>query len=142
MRRVAKCCRSWSESTAMTLRTARVGIRFLDVIKGTYRDQTYSFAVPYISQALVLFYNKQYVTAEQAKTWEGLREAAKAAGSNVKACTFLGKDNFNFSWSILARQMPGNTSTLKLYDDKKAENCYFQGDDMIAVTKWTQSVIK
>ena len=38
--------------------------------------------------------------------------------------------------------MPNNTTTLKLYEDKKAENCYFQGDDMIAITKWTQDYFK
>lgn len=119
---------------------------FVDVISQTREltsgTKTFMFAVPYVTQSLFLYYNTAVVSEEQAQTWEGLRDAAKAAGSNVKACTFLGKDNFNFSWSILARQMPGNTSTLKLYDDKKAENCYFQGDDMIAVTKWVQSYFK
>ena len=114
---------------------------FKEVIKKEMYNRNYTFAVPYIGQALVLYYNKAVVSEEQAKTFEGLAEAAKKASTvdnKVKACTFLGNDGFNFSWSILARQMPGNTSTLKLYEDKKAENCYFQGDDMVAVTKWAQ----
>lgn len=114
---------------------------FKDVIKKEMHGNNYTFAVPYIGQALVLYYNKAVVSEEQAKTWEGLAEAAKNASSTgnvVKACTFQGKDNYNFSWSILARQMPSNTTTLKLYENKNAENCYFQGDDMVAVTKWAQ----
>ena len=114
---------------------------FKDEIKKVRHDNNFTFAVPYIGQALVLYYNKAVVSEEQAKTWEGLAEAAKNAssiGNIVKACTFQGKDNYNFSWSILARQMPSNTTTLKLYENKNAENCYFQGDDMVAVTKWAQ----
>ena len=119
---------------------------FVDVISQTRETtagtKTYMFAVPYVTQSLFLYYNKAVVTETQAQTWEGLRDAAKAAGEKVRAATFLGKDNFNFSWSILARQMPGNTSTLKLYEGKSADGCYFQGDDMVAVTKWAQSFFK
>lgn len=115
---------------------------FKDVIKKEMYGNNYTFAVPYIGQSLILYYNKSVVSEDQAKTFEGLAEAAKNASTAtnvVKACTFQGKDNFNFSWSILARQMPENKTTLKLYEDKKAENCYFQGDDMVAVTKWAQN---
>lgn len=119
---------------------------FVDVITQTRQmssgEKSYMFAVPYITQSLFLYYNTAVVSEEQAKTWEGLRDAAKAAGDNVKACTLTGTDNYNFSWSILARQMPGNTSTLKLYENKSAENCYFQGNDMIAVTTWMQDYLK
>ena len=115
---------------------------FLDVIKGTYREQTYTFAVPYISQALVLFYNKEYVTAEQAKTWEGLAEAAGAAstslGKVVQAGSFLGTDGYNFSWPVLARKVSDNSTTVKIYEGGEQENCYFQGDDTVSIMKWTQ----
>ena len=115
---------------------------FLDVIKGTYREQTYTFAVPYISQALVLFYNKEYVTAEQAKTWEGLAEAAAAAstslGKVVQAGSFLGTDGYNFSWPVLARKVSDNSTSVKIYEGGEQENCYFQGDDTVSIMKWTQ----
>lgn len=114
---------------------------FKSVIKSTVQGQEFTFAVPYISQALVLYYNTAVASAEQAKTWEGLREAAKAAstdGNTVSAGTVVGTDGYNFSWSLLARQMPGNTTTLKLYENGQMSNCYAQGDDTIAVSKWTQ----
>ena len=115
---------------------------FLDVIKGTYREQTYTFAVPYISQALVLFYNKEYVTAEQAQTWEGLAAAAEAAsaslGKVVQAGSFLGTDGYNFSWPVLARKVSDNSTTVKIYEGGEQENCYFQGDDTVSIMKWTQ----
>lgn len=119
---------------------------FLDVIKGTYRDTQYTFAVPYISQALVLFYNKEYVTAEQAKTWEGLRDAAEAAsaslGKVVQAGSFLGTDGYNFSWPVLSRKVSDNSTTVKIYEGGQQENCYFQGDDTVSVMKWTQDFFK
>ena len=115
---------------------------FLDVIKGTYREQTYTFAVPYISQALVLFYNKEYVTAEQAQTWEGLAAAAEAAsaslGKVVQAGSFLGTDGYNFSWPVLARKVSDNSTSVKIYEGGEQENCYFQGDDTVSIMKWTQ----
>lgn len=119
---------------------------FLDVIKGTYREQQYTFAIPYISQALVLFYNKQYVTAEQAKSWEGLKEAAEAAsasvGKVVQAGSFLGTDGYNFSWPVLARKASDNSTTVKIYEGGEQQNCYFQGDDTVSVMKWTQDFFK
>ena len=125
---------------------------FVEVITKTMTTSAgpkdYMFAVPYITQSLILYYNTDFVTPEQAKTWEGLAEAANKISDTtkkVKACTLVGEDGYNFSWSILARQLNEDgtsSSTLKLYDDKKAENCYFQGDDMVAVTKWTQDYFK
>ena len=122
---------------------------FVNVITKTMQTtagaKDYMFAAPYITQSLVLFYNKDLVTSEQAKTWEGLVEAATKAGKDTKAGAVIGEDGFNFSWSILARQLNEdgtNSSSLQLYKDKKAENCYFQGDDMIAVTKYTQDLYK
>ena len=113
---------------------------FKSVIKSTVQGQEFTFAVPYISQALVLYYNTAVVSEEQAKTWEGLREAAKAAsqpGHTVTAGTLVGTDGYNFSWSLLARKVSDNSTTLKLYENGVMSNCYAQGDDTIAVTKWT-----
>ena len=122
---------------------------FVEVVTKTMQTATgakdYMFAAPYITQSLVLFYNTDLVTAEEAQTWEGLVAAATRAGGTTKAGAVIGEDGYNFSWSILARKLNTdgtNSSTLKLYEDKKAENCYFQGDDMIAVTKYTQDLYK
>ncbi|MBO4422735.1 MAG: extracellular solute-binding protein, partial [Clostridia bacterium] len=56
---------------------------FQNVIYSTLNGQKYLYGVPYISQALFLYYNKALVTDEQAKTFEGLREAAAAAGTKA-----------------------------------------------------------
>ena len=99
------------------------------------------YGVPYISQALFLMYNSAYVSDEQAKSFEGLAQAAAAVGSSVKAVEVTGTDGFNFSFSILARNNETKTSSLKLYADQKNNTragTDFQGDDMIAITKWMQ----
>mgnify|MGYP003293053991 CR=1 FL=1 len=57
---------------------------FVDVISQTRETtagtKTYMFAVPYVTQSLFLYYNTAVVSETQAQTWEGLRDAAKAAG--------------------------------------------------------------
>lgn len=114
---------------------------FKDVIKSTFgaSDPTqYTFGVPYISQALMLFYNKALVTEDQAKSFEGLVEAGKA--NNSKSVAITGADGYNFSFSILAGTNEGYETSLKLYKEelRDQEHTYFQGDDMIANTKWAQ----
>ena len=96
------------------------------------------FAAPYISQALVLMYNNSKVTAEQAKTFEGLQAAAKA--NNSKAVALTGTDGYNFSFSVLAREVSGNSTktSVKLYENANKNNCYFQGDDVVATVQWAQ----
>lgn len=114
---------------------------YKSVIKSKVQGQEFTFAVPYISQALVLYYNKAVVSEEQVKTWEGIAEAAKSVstpGNTVRASTLLGTDGYNFSWSLLARKVSDNSTTLKLYENASFDGCYAQGDDTIAVTKWTQ----
>ncbi|MBR5048948.1 MAG: extracellular solute-binding protein, partial [Erysipelotrichaceae bacterium] len=56
---------------------------FQSVIYSTLNGTQYLYGVPYISQALFLYYNKALVTEEQAKTFEGLREAARKAGTKA-----------------------------------------------------------
>lgn len=102
--------------------------------------QTYLYGVPYISQALFLYYNKQYVQAEQAKSFEGLMAAAKSKGSTVKAFSVDGTDGYNYSFNLLARDADNNTTTLKLYENFKKKNCYAQGEDEVASLKWAQRV--
>lgn len=102
--------------------------------------QKYLYGVPYISQALFLYYNKQYVTAEQAKTFEGLMAAAKSKGSSVKAFSVDGTDGYNYSFNLLARTADDNTTSLKLYESFGKKNCWAQGEDEVASLKWAQRV--
>ena len=105
-------------------------------------DQLYG--VPYISQALFLMYNKSKVSEEQAQSFEGLRAAAAAAGSDVKGWTVTGADGFNFSYTLLARKDSDKTSSLKLYEGgtKDTGSCWVQGDDEVAFVKWAQKMRK
>lgn len=117
---------------------------FKGVIKSsTGKDQpTYTFGVPYISQALFLYYNKDKVTEEEAKTFEGLEAAATRAGSNTRALTVLGTDGFNYSFNLLARKASNNSTTLKLYENISVQGCYAQGDDEVASLRWAQRFFK
>ena len=110
------------------------------VVYYTLNEEKYLYAVPYISQALFLYYNKDLVTDEQAKTFEGLKEAAAAA--NCKAVTVSGDDGFNFSFPLLATRVSDHGTTLKLYEGwtstSKGE-IWCQGDDTVAILRWLQA---
>ncbi len=115
---------------------------FRKVIYSTLNGTEYLYGVPYISQALFLYYNKALVTEEQAKSFEGLREAARAAGT--KAVTVTGDDGFNMSFALLATKVSDHSTTVKIYEgaesvsggSKGTSNC--QGDDTIAIMRWLQ----
>ncbi len=115
---------------------------YRNVIYSTLGDQVYLFGVPYISQALFLYYNKDLVSEEQAASFEGLREAAAAAG--CKAITVTGDDGFNMSFALLARKVSDHSTTVKIYEgaepvsggSKGVSNC--QGDDTVAIIRWLQ----
>ncbi|MBQ7064017.1 MAG: extracellular solute-binding protein [Firmicutes bacterium] len=116
---------------------------FRNVIYSTLNGKQYLYGVPYISQALFLYYNKALVTEEQAKTFEGLQEAAKAA--DTKAITVTGDDGFNMCFALLARKVSDKSTTVKIYEgaesvsggSKGESNC--QGDDTVAVVRWLQA---
>ena len=116
---------------------------FRNVIYSTLNGQQYLYAVPYISQALFLYYNKSLVTEEQAASFEGLREAAAAAGT--KAVTVTGDDGFNMSFALLATKVSDHSITVKIYEgaesvsggSKGVSNC--QGDDTVAIMRWLQA---
>ena len=105
-------------------------------------NNMYIYGVPYISQALFLYYNKALVTEEQAKSFEGLREAAQAAGT--KAVTVTGDDGYNMSFALLATKVSDHSTTVKIYEgadpflggSKGTSNC--QGDDTVAIVRWLQ----
>ena len=102
--------------------------------------KTYLYGVPYVSQALFLYYNKAKVTAQQATTFEGLMAAAKSAGASVKAFTITGTDGFNYSFNLLARKADDNSTTLKLYEGGKQKQCFAQGEDEVASLNWARRV--
>ncbi len=115
---------------------------FKQVIRSTVDGTEYTFGVPYIAQALVLYYNTKYISEEQVETWEGIVDAATAAedatGDNKQALSLAGVDGYNNSFLILARNAETGESSLELYEDGVQENCYFTGDDMISVMQWGQ----
>ncbi len=116
---------------------------FKTVIYSTLNDQQYLYGVPYISQALFLYYNKELATPEQAESFEGLKEAAEAA--NCKAITVTGDDGFNMSFALLATRVSDHATTVKIYEgaesvsggSKGVSNC--QGDDTVAIIRWLQA---
>jgi len=110
---------------------------FKAVIKGTVDGTTYTFGVPYIAQSLVLYYNTEYVTAEQAQSWEGILTAAKTA--DKQALSLTGTDGYNNSFLLLATDTSDHSTSLDLYVDGVQENCFATGDDTIARLKWGQS---
>jgi len=116
---------------------------FLDVSKSTVDGTTYYFAVPYVSQSLVLYYNSSVLTAQDVETWEGI--SAKAAaytstiGHDVKASTILATDGYNNSFLLLSEYYNSSnelTTSVQLYENGVASACYATGDDTIAAMKW------
>lgn len=115
---------------------------FQNVIYSTLNGQKYLYGVPYISQALFLYYNKEKVTDEQAESFEGLMEAAKVA--DTKAITVTGDDGYNNSFALLATRVSDHNTTVKIFEgaepvsggSKGKSNC--QGDDTVAIVRWLQ----
>ena len=99
------------------------------------------YGSPYIAQSLFLMYDKRYVTAEQAKTFEGLKEAAAARSTSkleVKAVTVTGQDGFNFSFPLLAQNNETHATTMKIYKDGDKKDCWAQGEDSVANLQWAR----
>lgn len=113
---------------------------FKNVIYATPKGESEAklYGVPYISQSLFLYYNKKFVSDEQAKTFEGLQQAAKAAGN--KAFTITGDDGYNFSFTMLAKKESDKTSTLKLYPNGERHDNWLQGDDEVAFVRWANEM--
>ncbi len=115
---------------------------YQNVIYSDLNGQKYLYGVPYISQALFLYYNNTLVSEEQAQSFEGLLEAARAAGNN--ALTVTGDDGFNFCFALLATKTADHSTSVKIYEgaegqsggSKGVSNC--QGDDTVAIFRWLQ----
>ena len=123
-------------------------VDFIKAIQNIYGDgsdgYTYTFGVPYISQALFLYYDTRYVTDEEAKTFDGLIQAAKRYDvehgvEGTKSYTITGTDGYNYSFTVLARNLSeGNVSSLRLFTEGERYDSYAQDNDMVAVMRWMQ----
>jgi len=109
---------------------------FLDVIKGTVGGKEYTFGVPYIAQALVLYYNTNLLADEDVKTWEGIW--AKAKGIGKQSVTINGDDGYNNSFIILSSRESDGQRIADIYVDKQFENCNFNSDLAVATMRWGQ----
>lgn len=120
---------------------------FLQVcyLQGGDGSEAKYYGVPYIAQALVLFYNKEVFAGKEDKltSWEGILKVAKE--NNSKATAYTGTDGFNYSHWLLAQPYNqaakdafGDTGTLKLYDNGIMSECYGFGDDQVAIQKYAQ----
>ena len=103
------------------------------------------YAVPYISQALVLYYKESLFEgqAEKLQSWEGIMEVAKA--NNAMATSYSGADGFNYSLFLLAQPKSqdaieafGKEGTLRIYKNGAQANCFNWGDDQVAIQKYAQ----
>lgn len=127
---------------------------FKTVIKnilGEDETYTYTFGAPYISQALFLYYDTRYVTEEEAKSFEGLIQAAKRYDSQhgvtgTKSYAVTGTDGYNFSFPMLSRNITaGNTTSLRLFENGEGKSSkavrydsYAQANEQVAIMKWLQ----
>jgi maltose-binding protein MalE len=102
----------------------------------TVQGTEYTFGVPYIAQSLVLMYNTKYLSAEDVKTWEGIWKVAKE--NDKQSVSLMGADGFNNSFLTLATNAATGESTARIYADGSTEDCYFTGDDTVAVMQWGQ----
>lgn len=137
-----QCAKPFADESLINQVLADNPASFKNVIYSTLDGKEYLYGVPYISQALFLYYNKEKVTDEQAQSFEGLREAAQAAGT--KAITVTGDDGYNMSFALLATKVDDHSTSVKIYEGAEAvsggskgvSNC--QGDDTVAIVRWLQ----
>jgi maltose-binding protein MalE len=96
----------------------------------------YTFGVPYIAQALVLYYNKDYISDEAVKTWEGIWAVARANGK--QSVTINGDDGYNNSFLVLATRESDGAPVAQIYENGQMENCNFTSDLAVATMQWGQ----
>ncbi|MBR2577423.1 MAG: extracellular solute-binding protein, partial [Erysipelotrichaceae bacterium] len=138
-----QCAKPFTDEALVSQVLADNPASFQNVIYSTLEGKQYLYGVPYISQALFMYYNKEFVSEEQAQSFEGLREAAAAAGT--KAITVTGDDGFNMSFALLATKLDDHSTTVKIFEGAEAvsggskgtSNC--QGDDTVAIVRWLQA---
>ena len=120
---------------------------FLDVcyLQAGDGSEPQFYAVPVISQALVLYYNKAVFTGKEDKlaSWEGILEVARE--NNALATSYSGTDGYNYSHFLLAqpfndqaKDVFGASGSLEIYKNALQKNCYAYGDDQVAFNKYAQ----
>lgn len=112
---------------------------YVDAIKGIVQGESYYFGVPYVGQALILYYNTKYIDENQVQSWEGILEAANAA--QKQALSLTGTDGFNNSFLLLAVNNETKETSLQLYENGNANNNYATGADVLSFLKYGQKVL-
>ncbi|MDL2292467.1 hypothetical protein LJC17_02625 [Acholeplasma sp. OttesenSCG-928-E16] len=112
---------------------------YVAVTKSTVQGTEYSFGVPYIGQALILYYDKSKISDTQAQSWEGILEAAAAA--KKQAFSLTGTDGYNNSFLLLAVEESSKTSSIKIYDGGVQDACNATGADVLSFMKYGQEVL-
>ena len=108
----------------------------INVITGTSEEVDYVFGVPYEAQSLILYYNNEYLTEDDVKTWEGIWAVAKE--NDTKATTVTGLDGFNNSFLVLASNAETGVMPVQIYEGGILTNTEFVNDGAISVMKWGQ----
>jgi len=98
------------------------------------------YGVPYILQNLILYYNKDYISTTQVKSFEGMIEAAKAVGSTTKAFTLSGTDAYANSFLILANS--NGNFPIELYEDGDIKNCDITNDEAVSIMRRGRRLFK
>jgi maltose-binding protein MalE len=109
---------------------------FIDVSRGESGGVVYNYGVPYEAQALILYYNTKYLTAEDVETWEGIWDVAKAM--DVRATTVTGTDGFNNSFLVLSSYADTGEMPISIYRNGLFENTDLVNDGAISIMKWGQ----
>ena len=109
---------------------------FFEIVRGTVAGQEYTFGVPYRSQALVLYYNRDYISDEDVKTWEAIWQVARASGK--QSVTINGDDGFNNSFLVLATRESDGMPIADIYLHGDFANCNFNSDLAVATMQWGQ----
>ena len=109
---------------------------FFGIIKGTVGGQEYTFGVPYRSQALVLYYNKDFISDEEVKTWDAIWQVARTSGK--QSVTINGEDGYNNSFLVLATRESDGMPIADIYVNGDFANCNFNSDLAVATMQWGQ----
>ena len=109
---------------------------FLEAIKGKVGGVEYTFGIPYIAQALVLYYNTSFLSEEDVKTWEGIWQIARENGK--QSVSVNGDDGYNNSFIVLSERASDGQRIADLYVNGEFTNCNFNSELTLAALRWGQ----